>query len=308
MTLMRSGMKERVHAMNAVLRTAGICCFLLLFPMTVSASTLTDKEAKQFVTEWLRLSEENKNFDKVMGLYAEKVDFHKKGMVSRSVIAKDKKNDFSRWPRRKHTIKAMNVTQGVGPDTKNVALEFHYKISNSKKTLQGTVKSRLILRKEKGRIVIIVEKGDMQKQRQTAAKVIEQKMNAVIEENKDGDRLAGEYRDARRYHFIDADSDGMEDVVVFFTIEGFGGGNNYNFYMAIFKGSSTGYEYVDSKMVGAKLGAHLDFDYLKVKGNELTVKIKLHGPDDGACCPSITSYARYGLRKGKIVEIGSKEM
>ena len=99
----------------------------------------------------------------------------------------------------------------------------------------------------------------------------------------------------------------MEDVVVFFTIEGFGGGNNYNFYMAIFKGSKKGYEYVDSKMVGAKLGPHPDFDYLKVQKNELIVKMMLHGPDDGACCPSITSYSRYGLRKGKIVEIGDSK-
>jgi len=275
--------------------------------MLVSASTLTDKEAKQFVAEWIRLSEQNRNFEKVMGLYAEKVDFHKKGVVNRSVIAKDKKNYFSRWSWRKHTIKAMNVTQGARPDTKNIELQFHYKISNNKKTLKGNVKNRLILRKEKGRIVIISEKGDVQKQRQTVAKTIELKMNAVVVENKDGDRLAEEYRDARRYHFIDADSDGVEDVVAFFTIEGFGGGNNYRFYMAIFKGTSKGYEYVDSTMVGTKLGVHLDFDYLKSKGNELIVKIKVHRPDDGACCPSITSYARYGLRKGKIVEIGSEK-
>ena len=239
-----------------------------------------------------------------MSLYAKEVDFHKKGMVSRSVIAKDKKNYFSRWPKRNHDIKVMNVKHGARPDTKKVELEFHYTISNSKKTLQGDVKNTLILRWEKGRIVIIGEKGDMQKQRQTVGKAIEQQMNAVVEENKNGDRFAGEYRDARRYHFIDVDSDGMEDVVVFFTIEGFGGGNNYNFYMAIFKGTNKRYEYIDSKMAGAKLGAHLDFDYLKVQKNALIVKMMLHGPDDGACCPSITSYSRYGLRKGKIVEFG----
>lgn len=44
-----------------------------------------------------------------------------------------------------------------------------------------------------------------------------------------------EYKKARKFMFYDFDGDGDEDLYAFFTLEGFGGGNNWQHYIAIFE-------------------------------------------------------------------------
>lgn len=43
-----------------------------------------------------------------------------------------------------------------------------------------------------------------------------------------------EYREARKLYYYDIDDDGDKDLIAFFTLEGFGGGNNWQHYIAIF--------------------------------------------------------------------------
>lgn len=43
-----------------------------------------------------------------------------------------------------------------------------------------------------------------------------------------------EYKSARKFFSYDIDQDGDNDLIAFFTLEGFGGGNNWQHYISIF--------------------------------------------------------------------------
>ncbi len=115
------------------------------------------------------------------------------------------------------------------------------------------------------------------------------------------DGAAAEYRAARRIHTPDPAS-GV--AYVFFALEGFGGGNNYAAYLALFtpeplreKGATATVRYrlLGYAWVGGKLWRDVDFDRLTVDGQRITLQTKEYASDDGSCCPSIAATATYVL-------------
>ncbi len=92
-----------------------------------STSGIEDGDVKAFVSSWLQLSQDNKNFDAVMGLYADTVDFYKLGRVKKDAVRADKRKYFDRWPQREHRLISLTARPGATDNEREVSLSFHYR-------------------------------------------------------------------------------------------------------------------------------------------------------------------------------------
>ncbi|MDY0164125.1 hypothetical protein [Desulfobotulus sp.] len=131
------------------------------------------------------------------------------------------------------------------------------------------------------------------------------------------DTNAGEHRKARQIHYV-KDKAGM--ALVFFTVEGFNGGNNYTFYLAIFEPSwkfdpSKGeaqqrnvsniskYRLVGYSPVGGKGWRSVDFAKFTVENKQITLQTKEYASNDPMCCPSKTGTAIYRIENKQLIEL-----
>lgn len=111
---------------------------------------------------------------------------------------------------------------------------------------------------------------------------------------------ASEYKEARKIIYGDLDGDGDEDAAAQFTIEGMGGGNNYGFYLAVFKNENGKLKGVTDDVIGGKMNR--DVTFTKIENGKMFFDTKGYAEDDGACCPSIESKTTYVLEEDKLVE------
>lgn len=112
---------------------------------------------------------------------------------------------------------------------------------------------------------------------------------------------ASEYKAARKILYGDLDGDGDEDAAVQFTIEGMGGGNNYGFYLAVFKNENGKLTAVTDEVIGGKLNR--DVTLTKIEDGKIRFDTKDYDDDDGACCPSIEGKTTYILVNNKLKEV-----
>jgi hypothetical protein len=75
---------------------------------------------------------------------------------------------------------------------------------------------------------------------------------------------AEEYEDARHVVKADVNADKKIDLVVLYSLEGFGGGNNYNQYLAVFLGKGNTFQYAAGIAVGGKLRRDVDLKSVTV--------------------------------------------
>lgn len=115
---------------------------------------------------------------------------------------------------------------------------------------------------------------------------------------------AEEYKEARKILDGDLDGDGDEDAAVQFTIEGMGGGNNYGFYLAVFRNENGKFTAVTDEVIGGKLNR--DVEFKKIENGKMYFDTKSYGKDDGACCPSIPGKTGYILEGNKLKEVKTK--
>lgn len=115
---------------------------------------------------------------------------------------------------------------------------------------------------------------------------------------------ASEYKEARKIIYGDLDGDGDEDAAAQFTIEGMGGGNNYGFYLAVFRNENGKLKGVTDDAIGGKLNR--DVTFTKIENGKMLFDTKGYAEDDGACCPSIEGKTAYVLEGEKLVEKKSK--
>ena len=112
------------------------------------------------------------------------------------------------------------------------------------------------------------------------------------------DPQASEYRAARRVHSMP----GHEGVALaFFTVEGFGGGNNDTFYLAAFQrqagtGASRRYRLLGVDQIGGGGWRFVDTDRIDVAGDCVTLDTKGFAAGDPMSHPTLGGTATYCLR------------
>jgi hypothetical protein len=137
------------------------------------------------------------------------------------------------------------------------------------------------------------------------------------------DSYAEEHLPARGIRLLKKTVGDTTVAVVVFTLEGFGRGNNYFQYLAVFNGSveesedgPLGISLLDYTMVGGKGIRGIEFDQIKVEKmkNEILITIPAmeYSPNDPMCCPNIKSVARFKLKVipllgSRIEEIGNRK-
>lgn len=129
------------------------------------------------------------------------------------------------------------------------------------------------------------------------------------------DTDAVEHRKARQIHYVKAAM-----VLVFFTIEGFDGGNNYTFYLAVFEPSwkfdrsnreaqqhnasnISKFRLVGYSPVGGKGWRSVDFSKFTVEKKQITLQTKEYASNDPMCCPSRTGTAIYRIEDKQLIEL-----
>jgi len=110
-----------------------------------------------------------------------------------------------------------------------------------------------------------------------------------------------EYTDARKVLRGDINGDGQKDLVVLYTLEGAGGGNSYNQYLAVFLTTGRSYREVAHVLVGGKL--QRDVELSSISDSTINLDTKAYAKNDPACCPSRAGKARFVLRANKLVEV-----
>ena len=93
-----------------------------------------------------------------------------------------------------------------------------------------------------------------------------------------------EYTDARRFYIGNMVGDESEDVVVQYTLEGFYGGNNYYYLLAVFEQTAEGIEFRSDMVVGGK--GYRGFMSGVIVDKLLTLDTSFSLPADPTCCPS----------------------
>ena len=132
--------------------------------------------------------------------------------------------------------------------------------------------------------------------KEEAQKVIERYLAGVAKVSD-----AVEYKEARKIIYGDLDGDGDEDAAAQFTIEGMGGGNNYGFYLAVFRNENGKLKGVTDDVIGGKMNR--DVSFTKVENGKMFFDTKGYAEDDGACCPSIEGKTSYILENDKLKEV-----
>jgi len=112
---------------------------------------------------------------------------------------------------------------------------------------------------------------------------------------------ADTYPEARKELSGDLNRDGKRDIVVLYTLEGFGGGNNYAQYLAVFLGYGRAYRHAANTVVGGKLNRSVELR--SIVGSTINLNTKEYRSNDPACCPTLSRKTRFVFRRGKLTEI-----
>ena len=117
------------------------------------------------------------------------------------------------------------------------------------------------------------------------------------------DKQATEYKAARVYKHLTNIRFSDFDVVMF-TIEGFTGGNNSQFYMALFGPSSERFRFIDVIEVGAHGWRYVDFNSVISSNNNIEIDTREYQGTDSHCCPSKNGKVRFVLTdQDRLIEV-----
>ena len=113
-------------------------------------------------------------------------------------------------------------------------------------------------------------------------------IDKVVNRNKDGDEKASE--GGREIYRLDLNGDNIEDVIAFFTIEGYGGGNMVISHMTVLISKAFSATELGTVVVGSFPTGPIRFKDGVIEIDEL-----VNGPTDGHCCPTQNQVARYSV-------------
>ena len=104
--------------------------------------------------------------------------------------------------------------------------------------------------------------------------------------------------------FGDMNGDGRKDAVVLYTLEGEGGANNWEQFVAVFLAAGDGsYKFQTRRLVGGK--GMCSVEIRSVVNREVRLKTKEYLPDDPDCCPSRRGSAALRLAGKRLLESSS---
>jgi hypothetical protein len=112
----------------------------------------------------------------------------------------------------------------------------------------------------------------------TQSKIVESTIAAVARDLK-----GQEYCQFRHYHALDdVDGDGTDDFIVLFSVEGMGGGNGHEDFMAVFL-SGRNWHPLTTRTGGR---GERDPISVEVKNHRIVLETLVYRPSDAMCCPS----------------------
>jgi hypothetical protein len=136
------------------------------------------------------------------------------------------------------------------------------------------------------------------------------------------DTHSGEFKAARKIHYLKEE---VERVLVFFTLEGFCGGNNYTHYLAVLEPDCGGdgdtmeypremskrsevtpvkkYRLVGYVSVGGKGWRSVNFSTFEMNANVITLHTLEYGANDPMSNPTKPGRAAYKIESRRIVEL-----
>ncbi len=107
-------------------------------------------------------------------------------------------------------------------------------------------------------------------------------------------------RETRKSCEGDLNGDGHADVVIVYTIEAVGGGNDWTQYVTVMTSTPQGYGASMPKAIGGKTLRTVES--CRVAGTTVEFPYKTHGPQDAPCCPSVPGSTRLRFEKGALVD------
>lgn len=141
----------------------------------------------------------------------------------------------------------------------------------------------------------------------TDMKALNRQVDEIVVKMKSGDPGAVEYRKARKIHLIDVDGDRVRDAVVFFTVEGFAGGNNYSSFMTVLKGRSSQFQPLDTIAVGGMGLGSASYSRPNFKDGRIVIERMEYVDADARCCPSMKANVTIVLQGSKLIEAQSQQ-
>jgi hypothetical protein len=112
---------------------------------------------------------------------------------------------------------------------------------------------------------------------------------------------AEEYKKARKILRGDINSDGKADLVVLYTLEGYGGGNLYIQYLAVFLSNGKTFRYANHDSAGGKNNRSVELT--SIKNGTINLTTLEYSSNDPSCCPSKKGRARFVFQSGRLKEI-----
>ncbi len=109
-----------------------------------------------------------------------------------------------------------------------------------------------------------------------------------------------EYLEARKILSGDVNGDKESDLVVLYTLESFGGNNNYIQYLAVFLRKGNSFRYTSHTVVG---GRCRNISLESITHSKINLNTKECRKNDPPCCPTKPGKAHYVFSVGKLKEI-----
>lgn len=114
---------------------------------------------------------------------------------------------------------------------------------------------------------------------------------------------AVEYPKARKILYGDVNGDNKKDAIVQYTLEGFGGGNNWGQRLAVFLNTGKGYKFIGEEIVGGKFFTYTS-DLKSVTNNKINLTTETCSePPQGLCENPKKGKAIFVVKNGKLKQL-----
>lgn len=103
------------------------------------------------------------------------------------------------------------------------------------------------------------------------------------------------------WHRLDLDGDGAYEYLVFLTLEGFGGGNNYSRYLIVYRYIEPVWFASHASLVGGKGSLAVSGATIRLRDRVLSVAALFPDEDDPTCCPSMDGEIAFDVEVGGLL-------